>query len=151
MSKLSGPESSEIESSETESSGTESSGNKSSKILTGTCHCQSVAFNIPADTDFSASARCDCSFCRRRWAATASVAFGRLEVTRGKDALTLYTFNTGTARHYFCRRCGIYTFHRRRSKPDEYGVNITCFDHVNIHDYANAPIDDGINHPSDRK
>jgi hypothetical protein len=65
--------------------------------------------------------------------------------------LTLYQFNTKKAEHFFCRHCGIYTHHRRRSDTSEFGVNITCFDHINMQDYNNVAILDGINHPKDRK
>ena len=42
--------------------------------------------------------------------------------------LTLYQWNTRRAKHYFCRHCGIYVFHRKRSQPDHFGVNIFCLD-----------------------
>jgi hypothetical protein len=35
----------------------------------------------------------------------------------GTDALAEYRFNTGTARHLFCSRCGISPFYRPRSNP----------------------------------
>ena len=115
----------------------------------GSCHCGAVEFSIPAETDFSEAGRCDCSFCRRRWAPNATVARDVLRVEKGAEMLTCYQFNTDTAEHYFCSRCGIYTFHRRRSNPDEVGVNVGCFEGVAMADYNTAPIFDGINHPSD--
>ena len=33
-----------------------------------------------------------------------------------------------TARHYFCKTCGIYPFHRKRVTPDFFGVNVFCLD-----------------------
>ena len=115
----------------------------------GRCHCGAVEIAIPADTDFSGAGRCDCSFCRRRWAPNAAVSRHDVDIIKGADVLTCYQFNTGTAEHYFCGRCGIYTHHRRRSNPDECGVNIGCFDGVTMADYNDATIFDGINHPSD--
>ena len=41
-------------------------------------------------------------------------------VTAGEDSLIEYTFNTGTARHLFCKRCGITPFYRPRSNPHHY-------------------------------
>jgi hypothetical protein len=32
------------------------------------------------------------------------------------------------ARHFFCPTCGIYPFHRKRSAPDSYGVNVGCLE-----------------------
>ena len=74
-----------------------------------------------------------------------------LKVTKGVELLTLYQFNTMTAKHYFCSRCGIYTHHRRRSNPDQYGVNLACLEGVNPYDLKDVPIFDGINHPSDQE
>lgn len=63
--------------------------------------------------------------------------------------LTLYQFNTNTAKHYFCSRCGIYTHHQRRSNPAEYGVNAACLDGVSPFDFAEVIVSDGIRHPAD--
>lgn len=46
----------------------------------------------------------------------------------GAESLTLYQFHTHTAKHYFCRVCGIYPFHRKRLAPDSYGINVFCLD-----------------------
>ncbi len=80
----------------------------------------------------------------------ASVVLDGLVITKGEDKLSLYQFNTMTAKHYFCSICGIYTHHQRRSNPEQYGYNVGCLDGVNPHDFENVPIVDGINHPCDR-
>ena len=67
----------------------------------------------------------------------------------GADNLTDYRFNTGTAQHYFCKTCSIYTHRRRRSNPNEYGVNVGCLDGVNPRDLGPVDWTDGVNHPSD--
>ena len=117
--------------------------------LTGACHCGGVVFTIPADTDLASATRCDCSYCRRRWAPTASVPADAVEVVKGEELLTLYQFHTKVAEHYFCSRCGNYTFHRRRIDPGVFGVNVGCFEGVAMADYDASPIADGVNHPSD--
>ena len=86
-----------------------------------------------------------------RGAISVSVALDGLKVTKGVELLALYQFNTMTAKHYFCSRCGIYTHHRRRSNPDQYGVNLACLEGVNPYDLKDVPIFDGINHPSDQE
>ncbi len=72
-----------------------------------------------------------------------------LRSTQGEDLLTLYTFNTHQAKHRFCSRCGIHCFHQTRSDPDKFGVNAACLDGVSPYDWAEVPVFDGQNHPSD--
>lgn len=79
----------------------------------------------------------------------ASVKVGSLKVLKGEDALTQYRRGTNAASHYFCSLCGIYTHHRRRSDPREYGVNIANFPGVNVRDFTDVAYVDGLNHPSD--
>ena len=52
----------------------------------------------------------------------------RFALLCGVEALTEYRFQTMTARHFFCRICGIYPFHRKRVTPDFLGVNVHCLD-----------------------
>ena len=39
---------------------------------------------------------------------------------------------------------GIYMHHIRRIDPSVYGVNIGCFDEINILDYLTTDINDGV-------
>ena len=80
----------------------------------------------------------------------ASVPLAGIKVIQGEDDLRLYEFNTHTAKHYFCSRCGIYTHHQRRSNPHEYGYNVGCLEGVNPYDLDGVPVNDGVNHPADR-
>jgi hypothetical protein len=52
----------------------------------------------------------------------------RFLLLQGEDSITTYTFNTGVARHTFCRVCGIKPFYIPRSNPDGIDVNINCLD-----------------------
>jgi hypothetical protein len=104
----------------------------------GTCHCGAVRFEVDLEDGLSNLRRCNCSLCRRKGAIMASVPVDRLRVTAGADRLTLYQWNTRTARHYFCSVCGIYTHHQRRSNPLEYGFNVACLDGVDP--FALGPI-----------
>lgn len=115
------------------------------------CHCGAVELRvIPLRTDLGDAHRCDCSFCRRRGAATISVPLADLEIVLGADKLTLYQWNTGTAKHYFCSICGIYTHHQRRSNPEEYGINLGALEGINPRERGSIPWVDGVNHPADR-
>ncbi len=115
-----------------------------------TCHCGAVEIQADLPGGLASPSRCDCSFCRRRQAAAVTARADTLKVLKGAQALTLYTFGTATARHYFCKYCGIYTHHQRRSDPSECGVNLGCIDGVTPADFDPIPWSDGINHPSDQ-
>ena len=82
-------------------------------------------------------------------AVVASVELKDLSITEGADVLSLYQFNTNTARHYFCSKCGIYTHHQRRSNPELYAINIACLEGVDPFVLKHVPVLDGEDHPSD--
>jgi hypothetical protein len=114
------------------------------------CHCGAVEIWVTLPDGLASARRCDCSFCRRRGAVAVSVPLAGLRIAKGAEDLTLYQFGTRTAKHWFCKTCGIYTHHQRRSNPNEYGVNAACLDGVNPRDLDPVPWSDGVNHPSDR-
>ncbi|KPP93616.1 MAG: hypothetical protein HLUCCA08_05420 [Rhodobacteraceae bacterium HLUCCA08] len=114
-----------------------------------TCHCGAVELAVTLSDGLATARRCDCSFCRRRGAPAVSAPLDGVTVVRGADKLALYTWGSHTAQHHFCSVCGIYTHHRRRSNPNEYGVNMGAIDGVNPRDHDIA-WSDGVNHPSDR-
>ena len=80
-------------------------------------------------------------------AVTSTPAAFRLE--QGADRLATYRFNTGVAEHHFCTVCGIYTHHKRRSNPDQLGVNAACLEGVSPFDFEDVVVNDGEHHPSD--
>ena len=73
----------------------------------------------------------------------ATARLADLVITRGEDKLSLYQWNTKTARHYFCSNCGIYTHHQRRVAPDEFGFNLACIEGVDPALLVEAPMTDG--------
>lgn len=95
-------------------------------VWSGSCHCGAVRFRV--EGEIKETIRCGCSLCRRKGAEMATVHESALIIEAGEDNLSLYRWNTGVARHYFCRTCGIYPFHKKRSMPDHYGVNVGCLD-----------------------
>jgi hypothetical protein len=56
----------------------------------------------------------------------------QFELLSGQGDLTTYQFNTGTAKHTFCRYCGIHAFYVPRSDPDKIDVNLRCLDGVDL-------------------
>ncbi|SFK52372.1 GFA family protein [Shimia haliotis] len=114
-----------------------------------TCHCGAVELQVTLTEGLTTARRCDCSFCRRRGAAAVSAPIDGVTIVKGAENLTLYQFNTNTAQHYFCNTCGIYTHHKRRSNPNEFGVNLGALEGVNPRDLGDIGWVDGVNHPSD--
>jgi len=96
------------------------------KTHTGSCHCKAVTFSIT--TDFAELTTCDCSICSKKNAVMVKVHESKFELHSGAKQLTEYQFHTHTAKHYFCSRCGIYPFHRKRVSPDFFGINVFCLD-----------------------
>lgn len=115
----------------------------------GACHCGAVRFRARLSDGLATARRCTCSLCRMRGAVAVSAQVGDLEIVQGEETLSEYRFNTGTARHFFCSRCGVYTHHQRRSNPEQYGVNVACLKNVSPFDLAEVPVMDGVNHPRD--
>ena len=72
-------------------------------------------------------------------------------ITKGKDKLKIYQFHSKVAKHYFCSNCGIYTHHNPRSNPAMIGFNVGCIDDVDIFKLENISVNDGLNHPLDKK
>jgi len=118
------------------------------EVVTGSCHCGNVEFEVKLEDGIAGVSRCDCSYCRRRQVAAMGVPISSFTVTKGEKSLSLYQWGTKTAKHYFCSNCGIYTHHRRRSDPEQYGFNIACLDGVDPYSF-DVRVTDGINHPAD--
>lgn len=94
----------------------------------GSCHCGAVRFEVEVGASTVEMTTCNCTLCRKKNALMIQVPDTQLRLISGEDQLATYVWNTGVARHHFCRTCGIYTFHRKRSAPDSYGVNVFCLD-----------------------
>ena len=109
-------------------------------MQTGSCHCGTVRFEV--DSEIEEFRRCNCSICRRKGAVMVTAKKEDFRIVTGEDNLSLYQWNTNTARHYFCKTCGIYTHHWRRSAP-QYGYNLGCVEGINIEDYTDIPMRNG--------
>ena len=96
----------------------------------GGCHCGRVRFRISAD--LATTTYCNCSICAKKGFLHLIVAPAQFELLCGKDDLTTYRFNTGTAQHTFCRHCGMHPFYMPRSDPDKIDVNARCLDDIDL-------------------
>jgi hypothetical protein len=93
----------------------------------GGCHCRRVRFEIDAPARIEVL-DCNCSMCRMTGFLHLIVPAVRFRLVEGEDALHEYRFNTGTAKHLFCKHCGIKSFYVPRSHPDGYSINARCLD-----------------------
>lgn len=100
------------------------------KSYEGGCHCGRVRFRALVDLD--AVSDCNCSMCTKKGIVHAIIAPEKFELLCGKDELSTYTFNTGVAKHTFCKHCGIHAFYVPRSHPDKIDVNARCLDGVDV-------------------
>jgi hypothetical protein len=107
----------------------------------GSCHCGRVRFEVDAPSKLQAL-DCNCSVCAMTGYLHLIVPASRFRLLSGSDELTEYTFNTGTAKHLFCRVCGIKSFYVPRSNPDGIDVNVRCLDNSTIDSLDIVPFHD---------
>ncbi|HUP67795.1 MAG TPA: GFA family protein [Sphingomicrobium sp.] len=119
--------------------------------LKGSCHCGAVKFTAELPKGLGSARRCTCSICRMRGAVAVTGRIDGFTVHEGADKLATYRFNTMSAEHHFCTQCGIYTHHKRRSNPNELGVNVACLEGVSPFDFMEVVVYDGDRHPADNE
>ena len=107
---------------------------------TGGCHCGAVRFEVTAPAEVEVF-ECNCSICSKLGYLHLIVQRQHFRLLRGEDALSTYTFNTGQARHLFCRNCGVESFYVPRSHPDGYSVNLRCLDDGTLEKVSVRPFD----------
>ncbi|KAI1701731.1 glutathione-dependent formaldehyde-activating enzyme domain-containing protein [Ditylenchus destructor] len=93
----------------------------------GSCHCGAVQWECLAPTEIVAEV-CNCTICTKKHNIHFIVAKEKFTLIKGKDNLTEYTFNTGIAKHTFCKTCGVQGFYTPRSNPKCIGINPGCID-----------------------
>ena len=119
--------------------------------LDGACHCGAVQFTVTLTGGLVSARRCTCSICRMRGAIAVTSTPADFKMRSGSDKLATYRFNTRTAEHHFCTICGIYTHHKRRSNPNQLGVNVACLEGLSPFDFEEVPVYDGLRHPADNE
>lgn len=96
-------------------------------IYHGGCHCGAIRFEIEAPERIKCN-DCNCSICTKSGFLHLILPKSKFKLLKGKEFLTTYTFNTGVAKHTFCKVCGIKPFYIPRSNPDGYDVNVRCLE-----------------------
>ena len=94
-------------------------------IYKGSCHCGAVAFEVEANEKVVAIS-CNCSICTKAGNLHLIVPRSKFKLIKGENNLSTYTFDTGEAKHLFCRTCGIKSFYIPRTNPDGISVNPSC-------------------------
>jgi hypothetical protein len=117
--------------------------------INGSCHCGAIQFTVALSEGFASARRCTCSICRMRGAVAVTSTPENFHIAQGAGKLASYQFNTNTAEHHFCSVCGIYTHHKRRSNPNQLGVNVACLEGVSPFDFHELRVYDGSRHPAD--
>ena len=116
-----------------------------------TCHCGGVEIEVSLPNGLKNLVRCNCSICKKRHAVMAMVGPDDLKIVKGENLLKIYQYHTKTAKHYFCSNCGIHTHNNPRSNPKIYGINVACVEGINSFELKNVVVNDGVNHPLDKK
>lgn len=111
------------------------------KVYEGGCHCGAVRFRVTVKEPHPEVYDCNCSICCRKGFLHLIVPPEQFTLLQGEEALTTYTFNTGVAKHLFCRHCGIHGFYRPRSHPNDFDVNLRCLDSVDWNAFRIVPFD----------
>jgi hypothetical protein len=96
-------------------------------IYHGSCHCGVVSFEVEAPETITAQ-DCNCSICSKFGFLHLIVPKSKFKLLSAEGNLMTYTFNTGVAKHKFCKTCGVKSFYIPRSNPDGYDVNVRCLE-----------------------
>jgi hypothetical protein len=107
---------------------------------TGGCHCGAVKWEAETENDVVVE-ECNCSMCRMVGFQHLIVPASRFRLLEGDDVLTRYTFNTGVAKHFFCKRCGVKSYYIPRSNPDGFSLNFRCMERAQFNDVEFKPFD----------
>lgn len=98
---------------------------KRHNIHHGQCHCGAVKFKFKSAPLIDVT-QCNCSVCSMSAYQHVFIPKVDLDFIQGEDDLTLYSFGTHEAKHYFCRFCGVKPLYHPRSHPDSWSVNLRC-------------------------
>ena len=106
----------------------------------GGCHCGRIRFEVRASAIINVS-ECNCSICSKSGYLGMIVPQDRFTLMSGEDCLVEYTFDSGVAKHLFCKHCGIKSFYIPRSHPDGISVNARCIDPATVDKMNIKPFD----------
>jgi len=99
----------------------------------GNCHCGAIKFSYDGE-EIKQGLRCNCSICSRKGAVMSAQVIPQavLKVEADENDVGLYQFDNKVAKHYFCKKCGIYTHNETLRSPGQMRVNLACIEEVDI-------------------
>ena len=97
------------------------------KEYTGGCHCGAIRFAFHSEKSAQIW-KCNCSICDMIDYDHLFIKHDLFKLTSGKELIEKYVFETESAKHYFCKLCGIKSFYQPRSHPDMYSIHLKCVD-----------------------
>ena len=89
----------------------------------GSCHCQTVKYEVTAD--FTEGITCNCSHCKRKGMLLAFVPEAQFTLLSGRENLTTYHFNKHQIDHVFCKTCGVQSF---AQSGEMIAINLNCLE-----------------------
>jgi hypothetical protein len=96
--------------------------------LKGGCHCGKVRFSAALPSHAVDVYTCNCSICAMKRNDHFVIPKASFTLVSGEDDLTLYQYGSKTARHLFCKHCGVQSFYNPRSNPNGVAVTWHCID-----------------------
>ena len=121
--------------------------------LIGKCACGSVNYKIKDKPLFTQA--CHCNNCKISTGSSfvihTMIFEDDFELNGNVESTLLPTGSGKGYRAYFCNNCGIYTHHNPRSNPSLTGFNLGCLDEIDTFELNDIQINDGKNHPLDKK
>ena len=105
----------------------------------GGCHCGRVRFRVTGN--LNDVVYCNCSLCSMKGFLHLIVPPAQFACLSGDDDLATYQFGTKTAKHTFCKACGVHPFYVPRSDPDKIDVNVRCIDGIDLAALSPKPFD----------
>ena len=90
------------------------------------CHCGKVTAKVTTSSESVTAWDCNCSDCLMRGNVHFMVTKLENTTQNYNDETILYECGTKTAKHRFCKMCGILVWYTPRSNPDGFGVTLNC-------------------------
>lgn len=97
----------------------------------GACHCGRVSFEF--DNAIDGVIECNCSICHRTGALWHAAPADQFRILSGAESLETYQFGIRTAKHYFCKTCGVSPFCNPRIAPHMWAANLRCVDDIDLY------------------